>query len=83
LKEKDPERLQAAIEPPDLNEEPELQAIIKSFSRVVSRAQCIAVLEMVGISALFEVNQKTTTQKPAMPFSSSIGEDTLKKYRGF
>jgi len=83
LKEKDPERLRAAIEPPDPNEEPELQVIIESFSRVVSTAQRIAVPEMVGISALFEVNRKTTTQKPAMPFSSSMGEDTLKKYRGF
>jgi hypothetical protein len=83
LKEKDPERLRAAIEPPDPNEESELQVIIESFSRVVSTAQCIAVPERVGISALFEVNRKTTTQKPAMPFSSSMGEDTLKKYRGF
>ena len=23
------------------------------------------------------------TQKPAMPFSSAMGEDTIKKYRGF
>ena len=38
LKEKNPERLRAAIKPPDPNEEPELQAIIESFSRVVSRA---------------------------------------------
>jgi hypothetical protein len=83
LKEKDPERLRAAIEPPDPNEEPELQVIIESFSRVVSTAQRIAVPETVGISALFEVNRKIVTQKPAMPFSSSIGEDTLKKYRGF
>ena len=83
LKEKDPERLRAAIEPPDPNEEPELQAIIDSFGRVVSTAQRIAVPETVGISALFEVNRKIATQKPAMPFSSSMGEDTLKKYRGF
>jgi hypothetical protein len=61
LKEKDPERLRAAIEPPDPNEEPELQAIIESFSRVVSIAQRIAVLETVGISALFEVNRKIAT----------------------
>jgi hypothetical protein len=72
LKEKDPERLRAAIEPPDPNEEPELQAIIESFGRVVSTAQRIAVPETAGISALFEVNRKITTQKPAMPFSSSI-----------
>jgi hypothetical protein len=83
LKEKNPDRLRAAIEPPDPNEEPELQVIIESFSRVVSTAQRITVPETVGISALFEVNRKTTTQKPAMPFSSSMGEDTLKKYRGF
>jgi len=61
LKEKDPERLRAAIEPPDLNEELELQAIIESFNRVVSTAQRIAVLEMVGISALFKVNRKIAT----------------------
>src|SRR5277367_1530952 len=83
LKGKNPERLRAAIEPPNPNEEPELQAIIESFSRVVSTAQRIAVPEMVGISALFEVNRKIATQKPAMPFSSLMGEDTLKKYRGF
>ena len=83
LKDKNPERLRAAVEPPDPNEEPELQAIIESFGRVVSTAQCIAVPETVGINALFEVNRKVMTQKPAMPFSSAMGEDTLKKYRGF
>jgi O-methyltransferase involved in polyketide biosynthesis len=61
LKEKNPERLRAAIEPPDPNEEPKLQAIIKSFSQVVSTAQRIAVLETVGINALFEVNRKIAT----------------------
>ena len=83
LKEKNPERLRAAIEPSNASEEPELQAIIESFGRVVDVAQCIAVPEVVGINALFEVNRKITTQKPAMPFSSFMGEDTLKKYRGF
>jgi len=83
LKEKDPERLRAAIEPPNASEEPELQVIIKSFGRIVSTAQSIAVPEVVGINALFEVNRKIATQKPAMPFSSYMGEDTLKKYRGF
>ena len=56
LKEKDPKRLREAIEPPDASEEPELQAIIKSFSRTVSIAQGIAVPETVGINVLFEVN---------------------------
>jgi len=56
LKEKDPKRLQEAIEPPDASEELKLQAIIKSFSRTVSIAQGIAVLETVGINALFKVN---------------------------
>ena len=83
MKEKNPERLRAAVEPPNPNEEPELQAIIESFGRVVSTAQRIAVPETVGINALFEVNRKIMTQKPAMPFSSAMGEDTLKKYRGF
>jgi hypothetical protein len=83
LKEKNLERLRAAIKLPDASEEAELQAIIKSFGRVVDVVQRIAVLEVVGINALFEVNRKITTQKPAMPFSSFIGEDTLKKYRGF
>jgi len=82
LKEKDPKRLREAIKPPDASKEPELQAIIKSFSRTVSTAQSIAVPETVGINALFEVNRKIATQKPSMPFSSFIGEDTLKKYRG-
>jgi hypothetical protein len=83
LKEKDLKRLQAAIEPPNASEEPELQAIIESFGRIVSIAQHIAVPKTVGINALFEVNRKITIQKPVMPFSSLIGEDTLKKYRGF
>lgn len=83
LKEKDPKRLRAAIEPPDASEEPELQVIIESFGRVVDTAQRIARPETVGINALFEVNRKVMTQKPAMPFSSAMGEDTMKKYRGF
>jgi hypothetical protein len=83
LKEKDPERLRAAIEPPNASEEPKLQVIIESFGRIVSIAQSIAVPETVGINALFEVNRKIATQKPAMQFSSLMGEDTLKKYRGF
>ena len=83
LKEKNPDRLRAAIEPPDPSEEPELQDIIESFGRIVSIAQSIAVPEVVRINALFEVNRKIATQKPAMPFSSYMGEDTLKKYRGF
>jgi hypothetical protein len=29
------------------------------------------------------VNQKIAAQKLAMPFNSSMGKDTLKKYRGF
>jgi len=61
LKEKDPERLRAAIKPPNASEEPELQVIIKSFSRIVSIAQSIAVLKVVGINALFEVNRKIAT----------------------
>jgi hypothetical protein len=32
LKEKNPDQLQAAIEPPDTSKEAELQIIIKSFS---------------------------------------------------
>jgi hypothetical protein len=35
LKDKNPDQLRAAIEPPDASEEPELQVIIESFSRVV------------------------------------------------
>ena len=83
LKDKNPKRLRAAIEPPDASKEPKLQAIIESFGQVVNTAQRIAVPEVVGINALFEVNRKIMTTKPAMPFSSFIGEDTLKKYRGF
>jgi hypothetical protein len=83
LKDKNPERLRAAIEPPNASEEPELQVIIESFGRIVSTAQSITVPKVVGINALFEVNRKIATQKPAMPFSSFMGEDTLKKYCGF
>jgi len=61
LKEKDPKRLREAIKPPDASKEPELQAIIKSFSRTVSIAQGITVLETVGINALFKVNRKIAT----------------------
>src|SRR5277367_4736424 len=83
MKEKNPKRLRAAIEPTDASKEPKLQAIIKSFGRVVDKAQHIAVLEVVGINALFKVNRKVITQKPAMPFNSAMGEDTLKKYYRF
>lgn len=83
LQEKNPDRLRAAIEPPNASEEPELQVIIESFGRVVDTAQRIARPDVVGIHALFEVNRKVMTQKPAMPFSSAMGEDTMKKYRGF
>jgi len=61
LKEKDPKRLQEAIKPLNASKEPELQAIIKSFSRTVSIAQGIAVPEIVGINALFKVNRKIAT----------------------
>jgi hypothetical protein len=83
LKDKNLKRLRAAIEPPNASEEPELQVIIESFGRIVSTAQSITVPKVVGINALFEVNRKIATQKPAMPFSSFMGEDTLKKYCGF
>jgi hypothetical protein len=61
LKEKNPERLRAVIELLDASEEPELQAIIESFGRVVDVAQRITVPEVVGINALFEVNRKIMT----------------------
>jgi hypothetical protein len=83
LKGKDLDRLRAAVEPPDAAQEPELKVIIESFSRVVGAARRVAVRETVGINALFEINKKCASKKPAMPFSSFIGEDTLKKYRGF
>jgi hypothetical protein len=83
LKDKNPDQLRAAIEPPNASEEPKLQVIIESFGRVVETARSIAIPEVVGINALFEVNRKIATQKPAMPFSSDIGDDTLKKYHGF
>jgi hypothetical protein len=80
LKEKDLKRLQEALKLADASEEPKLQAIIKSFGQVVSTAQRIAVPKVVRINALFEVNQKIVSQKPAMLFSSLISKDTLKKY---
>jgi hypothetical protein len=83
LKKKNPEWLRATIEPVNTNEEPELQVIIDSFRRVVDTAQGIAKPEVVGINALFEANRKMATQKLAMPFSSTMGEDTIKKYCGF
>jgi hypothetical protein len=49
----------------------------------VNKAQYIAVPEVVGINILFEVNRKVATQKLAIPFSSDIGDDTLKKYYRF
>jgi hypothetical protein len=83
LKGKDPERLRATIEPPDATQEPELKVIIESFGRVVGTAQRIAVQETVGINALFEINKNCATRKPAMPFSSFMGNDTLTKYRRY
>jgi superfamily II DNA helicase RecQ len=83
LQKKDPGQLRAAVEPPDPTDEHELHVIIESFCRVVETAQCIAVREIVGVNALFEINRKCATKKPAMPFNSFMGEDTLKKYRGY
>jgi hypothetical protein len=83
LKEKDPERLRAAVEPPDVVTEAELHVIIESLGRVVDTAQHIAVRETVGINALFEINRKYATQKPRMPYSSFMGDDTKVKYRGY
>jgi len=56
LKEKDLKQLWEAIKPPNASKELELQAIIKSFSWVVSTAQSITVLKTVGINILFKVN---------------------------
>ena len=56
LKDKNSKRLKAAIELLNASKEPELQAIIESFGQVVDTAQRIAVPEVVGINALFEVN---------------------------
>jgi hypothetical protein len=56
LKEKNPERLRAAVKLLDTSEEPELQAIIKSFGQIVSITQSIAILKVVGINTLFKVN---------------------------
>ena len=56
LKEKDLKRLQKAIKPLNTSKELKLQAIIKSFSWVVSTAQSIAVLKTIGINILFKVN---------------------------
>jgi len=53
--------LRAAVKPPNTSEELELQVIIKSFSRIVSIAQSITVLKVVGINALFKVNRKIAT----------------------
>ena len=61
MKEKNPDQLRAAIEPPDASKEAELQVIIESFGRVVETAQSIAIPEVVGINALFEVNRKIAT----------------------
>jgi len=61
LKEKDLKRLREAIKPPNASKKPELQAIIKSFSRTVSIVQSITVFKTVGINALFKVNRKIAT----------------------
>jgi Orsellinic acid/F9775 biosynthesis cluster protein D len=83
LARKNPEKLKESIEPADAKEEPILHAIIESFRRVVDKAQQKGVRNVVGISALFEVNKKIATIKPKMPFSSYMGEDTKPKYRGY
>ena len=70
LKDKDLERLRAAVEPADKIQEPELHVIIESFGRVVETAQRIAVRETVGINALFEINCKCATILNAVEISS-------------
>src|ERR1700722_18121406 len=53
LKDKNPKRLRAAIEPPDASKEPELQAIIESFGKVVDTAQPIPAPAAEGTHPLF------------------------------
>jgi hypothetical protein len=75
--------LRTAVEPVNASEEPELQAIIESFQRVIDVVQSIARPEVIEINALFKVNWKVMTQKPAMLFSSAMDKDTKKKYCRF
>jgi hypothetical protein len=56
LKEKNPERLRAAVELVNTSKEPELQAIIKSFQQVVDIVQDIVRPEVIEINTLFKIN---------------------------
>ena len=52
----------------------------ESVSRAVQAAQRHCTTEDVGIAALFEVNRKIASQKPAKPFDARLEPRTTERY---
>lgn len=55
----------------------------RAFRRLVWRARTNAVLEKVGIFALFEVERRVTGEESNRPFNANIRRNTIRRYRHF
>ena len=61
-------------------DEPELGAIYQAFYRLIYSAQKVAVTDVIGQPALFEVHRKEPNKKPKKPFNSRMDRTTFKQY---
>jgi superfamily II DNA helicase RecQ len=62
------------------DDEPELQVLYKAFDWMIQGAQFTAVSEIVGETALFEVNKKEAKVETQMPFDSWMDITTVRSY---
>lgn len=62
-------------------EESYILEVHRAFRRLIWRARSNAVLEKVGISALFEVERKVTGEESNKPFNANIRRSTIRRYR--
>lgn len=57
--------------------------IHRAFRRLIWRARANAILEKVGIFALFEVERRVSGEESNRPFNANIRRDTIRRYRYF
>lgn len=72
-----------AIEDGRPAEECYILEVHRAFWRLVWRARTNAVLEKVGIFALFEVERRVTGEESNRPFNANIHRNTIRRYRHF
>jgi hypothetical protein len=75
----DRDSMRELVEEPD-SEEPELQILCKAFDWMIQNAQYTTVQEVVGQSALFEVNKKEADKETQMPYDSWMDITTVRSY---